>query len=73
MSCLKVLSWVEHDHFAVQRAAAVLIYPVNKNVYKDLETDSSCGIILLEKTNITWFKKGYGWCVESVFQEKSLN
>ena len=64
----KVLSWVEHDHFAVQRAAAVvLIYPVNKNVYKDLKPTLVADHLLENEHHLV--QKGYGWLLK-VFSKK---
>ncbi|MCZ8501020.1 DNA alkylation repair protein [Vibrio lentus] len=64
----KVLSWVEHDHFAVQRAAAVvLIYPVNKNVYKDLKPTQVVDHLLENEHHLV--QKGYGWLLK-VFSKK---
>ncbi|OBS97545.1 DNA alkylation repair protein [Vibrio tasmaniensis] len=64
----KVLSWVEHDHFAVQRVAAVvLIYPVNKNVYKDLKPTLVADHLLENEHHLV--QKGYGWLLK-VFSKK---
>lgn len=59
----KILGWVEHDNFAVRRAAAVvLIYPINKGSYTGLNAFQISDLLLKDEHYLV--QKGYGWLLK---------
>ncbi|MDG3085176.1 DNA alkylation repair protein [Vibrio hannami] len=66
----RVLNWVHHDNYAVQRAAAViLIYPINKGFYDGLRPLQIADLLLKNEHHLV--QKGYGWLLK-VLSKKEL-
>jgi len=63
-----VLSWGEHEKFAVQRAmAVVLIYPIEKGYYEGLSPFQVADLLSDNSNHLV--QKGYGWLLK-VFSKK---
>lgn len=58
-----IMPWVNHENFAVRRAAAVImIYPINKGDYADLHPLQICDLLLNDDHYLV--QKGYGWLLK---------
>ncbi|WP_112479066.1 DNA alkylation repair protein [Vibrio variabilis] len=65
----KTLSWVKHDHFAVQRAAAViLIYPIKKDAYSGLNPYLVAKLLFKNEHQLV--QKGYGWLLKELSKKE---
>lgn len=64
----KILTWSNHENFAVQRAmAVVLIYPINHDSYKGLNPTQVADLLFNNQHHLV--QKGYGWLLK-VFSKK---
>lgn len=58
-----VKEWTKHPHFAVRRAAAVvLIYPIKKNKYIDIDPFAISDALMHDDHHLVL--KGYGWMLK---------
>ncbi|MDW7663004.1 MAG: DNA alkylation repair protein, partial [Bacillota bacterium] len=65
----RVLTWVDHPGFWVRRAAAVvLIYPIKKNKYDNINPFQISDDLLLDEHYLVL--KGYGWMLKILSQRE---
>lgn len=65
----RVLTWVDHPGFWVRRAAAVvLIYPIKKNKYDNINPFQISDALLLDEHYLVL--KGYGWMLKVLSQRE---